>query len=205
MDSDEFKGSICTFLVFGSLAIESPGREYENTMFPPQPFESPEGNHQSLPNAQVWSPNHARVAGGRESAGQEARSPAPVCRRLPSCGAGIVPTRGSSAARRTALLFALPAMLFDSPGCVGSMHPPGRTDALNHVIAHWVGRFLERQGLREGDAEMNNLTVNTEFEDSAAQLPGHSIRYRIASGHRRDTRCSPFGYCRSAIQKILDT
>ncbi len=53
---------------------------------------------------------------------------------------------------------------------------------LSHTIAHRIGRFLERQGLLERDAENSYLTGETVDEDPMTQLLGHSITYRIAVG-----------------------
>jgi len=53
---------------------------------------------------------------------------------------------------------------------------------LAHTIAHRVGRFLERQGLLERDAENSYLAGEAVDEDPMAQLLGHSITYRIAVG-----------------------
>lgn len=53
---------------------------------------------------------------------------------------------------------------------------------LAHTIGQRVGRFLERQGLLERDAENSYLTGETVDEDPMTQLLGHSITYRIAVG-----------------------
>lgn len=53
---------------------------------------------------------------------------------------------------------------------------------LTHPIAHRVGRFLERQGLLERDAENSYLAGDTLDEGPLAQLLGCSITYRIAVG-----------------------
>ena len=53
---------------------------------------------------------------------------------------------------------------------------------LAHIIAHRVGRILERQGLLERDAENSYLAGDAVDEDPMAQLLGHSITYRIAVG-----------------------
>ena len=53
---------------------------------------------------------------------------------------------------------------------------------LVHTIAHRVGRFLERQGLLERDAE-NRYRVGEGAETGPMdQLLGPSIPYRIAVG-----------------------
>ena len=53
---------------------------------------------------------------------------------------------------------------------------------LTHTIARRVGRFLERQGLLERDAEHSYLASANVEEDPMDQLRGHSITYRIAVG-----------------------
>ena len=53
---------------------------------------------------------------------------------------------------------------------------------LAHTIASRVGRFLERQGLLERDAENSYLASDAVDEDPMTQLLGHSITYRIAVG-----------------------
>ena len=53
---------------------------------------------------------------------------------------------------------------------------------LAHTIAHRVGRYLERQGLLERDAEHSYLALESADEDPMDQLRGHSITYRIAVG-----------------------
>jgi hypothetical protein len=53
---------------------------------------------------------------------------------------------------------------------------------LAHTIVHRVGRFLERQGLRERDAENSYLAGNAVDENPLNQLLGSSITYRIAVG-----------------------
>ena len=53
---------------------------------------------------------------------------------------------------------------------------------LTHTIAHRVGRFLERQGLLERDAENSYLTSDAVDDDPMTPLLGHSITYRIAVG-----------------------
>ena len=58
---------------------------------------------------------------------------------------------------------------------------------LTHTLAHRIGRFLERQGLVERDAENNYFAADAVDEDSMAQLLGHSITYRIAVGPQPDT------------------
>ena len=46
---------------------------------------------------------------------------------------------------------------------------------LAHTIAHRVGRFLERQGLLERDAENSYLAWDAVDEDPMNQLLGHSM------------------------------
>ena len=53
---------------------------------------------------------------------------------------------------------------------------------LTQTIARRVGRYLERQGLLERDAENSYLTTDAVSEDPMNQLLGHSITYRIALG-----------------------
>jgi hypothetical protein len=56
---------------------------------------------------------------------------------------------------------------------------------LTRTIAHRVGRYLERQGLVEGDTGNVYLTpdaVNASDDDPSSQLLGSSITYRIALG-----------------------
>lgn len=53
---------------------------------------------------------------------------------------------------------------------------------LTHTLASRVGRFLERQGLLERDAENSYLAGEAVDEDPMNQLLGHSITYRIAVG-----------------------
>ncbi len=53
---------------------------------------------------------------------------------------------------------------------------------LAHTIAHRVGRFLERQGLLERDAESSYLAGEALEAEPLDQLLGHSITYRIAVG-----------------------
>ena len=52
----------------------------------------------------------------------------------------------------------------------------------NSTIARRVGRYPERQGLLEQDAENSYLTTDAVSEYPMNQLPGHSITYRIAVG-----------------------
>jgi hypothetical protein len=49
-----------------------------------------------------------------------------------------------------------------------------------HQIAHRVGRYLERQGWLERDAENDYLALDTADDDPLSVLQGHSITYRIA-------------------------
>jgi len=50
------------------------------------------------------------------------------------------------------------------------------------TIAHRVGRYLERQGLLERDAENSYLAPDAVDDDPMTPLLGHSITYRIAVG-----------------------
>lgn len=58
----------------------------------------------------------------------------------------------------------------------------GELARLAHTIAHRVGRFLERQGLLERDAENSYLSGDAVDDDPMTPLLGHSITYRIAVG-----------------------
>lgn len=53
---------------------------------------------------------------------------------------------------------------------------------LTHTIAHRVGRYLERQGLLERDAENSYLAGDDLEAGAMAQVLGSSITYRIAVG-----------------------
>jgi len=53
---------------------------------------------------------------------------------------------------------------------------------LAHTVAHRVGRFLERQGLLEREAENSHLAGDAVDDEALNQLLGHSITYRIAVG-----------------------
>jgi len=53
---------------------------------------------------------------------------------------------------------------------------------LSHAIAHCIGRFLERYGLLERDAENRYLAGDALDAGPMDQLLGHSITYRIAVG-----------------------
>ncbi len=75
------------------------------------------------------------------------------------------------------------------------------------TIARRVGRYLERQGLLERDAENSYLTTDAVPEDPMNQILGHSITYRIAVGPRAGRKvfslqtlpaCEPADYTASA-------
>ncbi len=53
---------------------------------------------------------------------------------------------------------------------------------LAHTLARRVGRFLERQGLLERDAENSYLASVAVDDEAMTPLLGHSITYRIAVG-----------------------
>jgi len=53
---------------------------------------------------------------------------------------------------------------------------------LTHALALRIGRYLERQGLLERDAENSYLAGDGLEADPLAQLLGSSITYRIAVG-----------------------
>ena len=58
---------------------------------------------------------------------------------------------------------------------------------LSHTIAKRIGRYLERQGILERDAEhsyLNSNAVEDEY-DPMHQLHGSSVTYRIAIGPRQ--------------------
>jgi hypothetical protein len=58
---------------------------------------------------------------------------------------------------------------------------------LTHTIAKRIGRYLERQGLLERDAEHSHLNANTleDEQNPMHQLHGSSVTYRIAVGPRQ--------------------
>jgi len=58
---------------------------------------------------------------------------------------------------------------------------------LSHTIAKRIGRYLERQGLVERDAENSYLSSNAveDEDDPMHQLHGSSVTYRIAVGPRQ--------------------
>ena len=53
---------------------------------------------------------------------------------------------------------------------------------LTHTIAHRVGRFLQRRGLLQRDAENSSLSGDALQAEPLDQLLGHCITYRIAVG-----------------------
>jgi len=56
---------------------------------------------------------------------------------------------------------------------------------LTQTLAHRIGRYLERKGLLERDAEYAYLTSDAGEVDAMEQLFGSSITYRIAVGPHR--------------------
>ena len=62
---------------------------------------------------------------------------------------------------------------------------------LAHIIAHRVGRFLERQGLLERDVENSYLSGDAVDEDPMSQLCGHSITTSVTSSRRRTGTARP--------------
>jgi len=60
---------------------------------------------------------------------------------------------------------------------------------LAHTIAYRVGRYLERQGLLERDAENSYLASDTVDEDPMAQLLGHSMMCKDARMSRSTRMC----------------
>jgi len=78
---------------------------------------------------------------------------------------------------------------------------------LAQTIAQRVGRYLERQGLLERDAENSYLTTDAIPEDPMNRLLGHSITYRLAVGPQAGRKvftlqtlpaCEPDDYADSA-------
>jgi len=61
-------------------------------------------------------------------------------------------------------------------------HSSSEIAQLVHKIAHRVGRYLERQGWLERDAENDYLALDTADDDPFSVLQWHSISYRIALG-----------------------
>jgi len=53
---------------------------------------------------------------------------------------------------------------------------------LTYTVAHRIGRFLEREGLLERDAENSYLAPDAVPAGPMDNLWGHSITYRIAVG-----------------------
>ena len=62
-------------------------------------------------------------------------------------------------------------------------------------IAQRVGRYLERQGLFERDAENSYLTTDAVSEGPMDQLLGHSITYRIAVGPQAGRKVQTLPAC----------
>jgi hypothetical protein len=56
---------------------------------------------------------------------------------------------------------------------------------LTHTLAHRIGRYLERQGLLERDAENSYLACDELDSGPMAQLQGASITYRVAVGRQQ--------------------
>jgi hypothetical protein len=54
----------------------------------------------------------------------------------------------------------------------------GELTELAHTLAHWIGRYLERQGWLERDAENDYLAVNTANDDPLSVLRNHSCAWR---------------------------
>ena len=61
---------------------------------------------------------------------------------------------------------------------------------LTHTIAKRIGRYLERQGLLERDAEHSYLNANAieDEQDPMHQLHGASVTHRIAVGPRQGSK-----------------
>lgn len=62
-----------------------------------------------------------------------------------------------------------------SPGAGVSSPTTQELTQLTQTIARRVGRYLERQGLLEQDAENSYLATDVNSEDPMSQLLGHSI------------------------------
>jgi hypothetical protein len=75
-----------------------------------------------------------------------------------------------------------PALPYYTPSLALKAPTTEELTQLAHTIAHRVGRFLERQGLLERDAENSYLASDAVDDDPMTQLLGHSITYRIAVG-----------------------
>ena len=58
-------------------------------------------------------------------------------------------------------------------------------------MAWRVGRFLERWGLVERDAENGYLAWDAVDEDPMNELLEHSVTYRVADGLQQVARYSP--------------
>ena len=66
------------------------------------------------------------------------------------------------------------------------------------ILATRIGRYLERQGLLERDAEQSALVLDRD-EESMDHLIGSSITYRIAIGPQQGRKV--FRFCRNLIEK----
>ena len=76
--------------------------------------------------------------------------------------------------------------------------------ALTQTLARRIGRFLERQGLLERDAENSYLAGDAVEAGPIDQLLGSSITYRIAVGPlTKAARCSPCRRCRPATSRSM--
>jgi hypothetical protein len=65
--------------------------------------------------------------------------------------------------------------------CNGAL-PSAELTQLVQKAAHRVGRYLERKGWLERDAENDYLAPGTTGDDPLSVLQRHSIAYRIALG-----------------------
>jgi len=73
-----------------------------------------------------------------------------------------------------------PALPYYTPSLALKAPTSWELTQLTHTIAHCVGRYLERQGLLERDAENSYLAGDVVDDDPMSQLCGNSITYRIA-------------------------
>ena len=66
---------------------------------------------------------------------------------------------------------------------------------LTHTLARRIGRFLERQGLLERDAENSYLAGDGVEAGPLDQLLGHAITYRIAVGPQQGRKVFTLQTC----------
>jgi len=68
-----------------------------------------------------------------------------------------------------------PALPYYTPSLALKAPTSRELAQLAHTIAQRVGRFLDRQGLQERDAENSYLAGDAVDDDPMSQLCGHSI------------------------------